>query len=137
MIEIFEGPLCCNTGVCGTDPDQELVTFTADVDWLTRQGVAVRRANLAQDPVAFADSPIARTFVRMVGVEGLPLVVADEVTMVAGRYPSRAELARIAGIDAPTEASAGCCSDSSKSQTAQSGCCCSSEPVAIELGTRA
>ena len=30
MISVFEGPLCCNTGVCGTDPDQALVNFTAD-----------------------------------------------------------------------------------------------------------
>ncbi|MDN5985069.1 MAG: arsenic metallochaperone ArsD family protein, partial [Propionibacterium sp.] len=27
MISVFEGPLCCNTGVCGTDPDPALVNF--------------------------------------------------------------------------------------------------------------
>lgn len=57
MIQVFEGPLCCNTGVCGPDPDQALVDFTADLDWLTRQGVSVRRANLAQDPAAFWTVP--------------------------------------------------------------------------------
>ena len=25
MIQVFEGPLCCNTGVCGPNPDQALV----------------------------------------------------------------------------------------------------------------
>ena len=97
MIQVFEGPLCCNTGVCGPDPDQALVDFTADLDWLTRQGVSVRRANLAQDPAAFADSAVARAFVQKVGAFGLPLIVADDVTVATGRYPSRAELARIAG----------------------------------------
>ena len=101
MIQVFEGPLCCNTGVCGPDPDQALVDFTADLDWLTRQGVSVRRANLAQDPAAFADSAVARAFVQKVGASGLPLIVADDVTVATGRYPSRAELARIAGVEAP------------------------------------
>ena len=74
MIQVFEGPLCCNTGVCGPDPDQALVDFTADLVWLTRQGVSVRRANLAQDPAAFADSAVARAFVQKVGASGLPLI---------------------------------------------------------------
>ncbi|MDU1361350.1 MAG: arsenic metallochaperone ArsD family protein, partial [Cutibacterium avidum] len=31
-IRVYEPALCCNTGVCGADVDQELVTFTADVN---------------------------------------------------------------------------------------------------------
>lgn len=166
MIRVFEGPLCCNTGVCGTDPDQALVDFTADVNWLTRQGVEVRRANLSQDPAAFAESPIARAFVQKVGAEGLPLVVVDDVTVVTGRYPSRVELARIAGVHAPgaktetaccggpepatssVEASSpSCCGGPSQAGTAEvaanacgadsaSSCGCSEPPRATSTGPR-
>ena len=148
MIQVFEGPLCCNTGVCGPDPDQALVDFTADLDWLTRQGVSVRRANLAQDPAAFADSAVARAFVQKVGAFGLPLIVADDVTVATGRYPSRAELARIAGVEAPAEnAATGCCGSAPSTPAASvccgdeapvsSGCCGSAQPVTIQSGSQA
>lgn len=148
MIQVFEGPLCCNTGVCGPDPDQALVDFTADLDWLTRQGVSVRRANLAQDPAAFADSAVARAFVQKVGASGLPLIVADDVTVATGRYPSRAELARIAGVEAPAENMAtGCCGSAPSTPAASvccgdeapvsSGCCGSDQSVTIQSGSQA
>ena len=148
MIQVFEGPLCCNTGVCGPDPDQALVDFTADLDWLTRQGVSVRRANLAQDPAAFADSAVARAFVQKVGASGLPLIVADDVTVATGRYPSRAELARIAGVEAPAENTApGCCGSATPTPAASvccgdeapvsSGCCGSDQSVTIQSGSQA
>lgn len=148
MIQVFEGPLCCNTGVCGPDPDQALVDFTADLDWLTRQGVSVRRANLAQDPAAFADSAVARAFVQKVGASGLPLIVADDVTVATGRYPSRAELARIAGVEAPAEnAATGCCGSAPSTPAASvccgdeapvsSGCCGSDQSVTIQSGSQA
>lgn len=140
MFQVFEGPLCCNTGVCGPNPDQALVNFTSDLDWLSRQGVTVQRANLAQDPNAFADSTIARGFVQKVGASGLPLIVVDDVTVATGRYPSRAELAKFAGLEAyadfptdddsrepgATSTEAGCCGDG-----ADSGCCSSAQPVSI------
>ena len=115
MIEVFEGPLCCNTGVCGTGPQQALVDFTADAKWAQSHGATVRRANLAQDPLAFAQSEIARAFVKAAGSDALPLVVADGVTVLTGRYPTRTELARFASIEAPVgvastvEDSASCC----------------------------
>ena len=148
MIQVFEGPLCCNTGVCGPDPDQALVDFTADLGWLTRQGVSVRRANLAQDPAAFADSAVARAFVQKVGASGLPLIVADDVTVATGRYPSRAELARIAGVEAPAENTAtGCCGSATPTPAASvccgdeapvsSGCCGSDQSVTIQSGSQA
>lgn len=149
MIQVFEGPLCCNTGVCGTDPDQALVDFTADLDWLTRQGVQVARANLAQDPAAFAESATARAFVQKVGAAGLPLIVVDDVTVVTGRYPSRAELSQLAGVAPPVSPSSGCCSDAdSATATTEccseppatseaSGCCSSAQPVSIQPGPNA
>ncbi len=54
-IEVFEPALCCNTGVCGDDVDQALVTFSADLDWATANGGRVVRHNLANDPLAFAE----------------------------------------------------------------------------------
>ena len=112
QIEIFEPGLCCGTGICGVDVDQALVTVSADLKWLRAQGTAVARFNLAQEPLAFVDSEIARAFVHIVGQQGLPLTIVDGVTALTGRYPSRVELAKWAGlVEAGTGAEAGAESD--------------------------
>jgi arsenite-transporting ATPase len=121
-IRVFEPALCCNTGVCGEDVDQALVDFSADLDYFTSQGVDLARHNLANDPAAFVQNPVVTDFLAAAGSEGLPLVLVDEVTVLTGRYPTRAMLARYAGLAAEpkiltlaTVASDGCCGGSNSS----------------------
>jgi len=52
-VQVFDPALCCSSGVCGTDVDQALVNFSADVDWARRNGVPIKRFNLAKQPMAF------------------------------------------------------------------------------------
>ena len=111
---IFDPALCCSTGVCGTDVDQALVNFSADVDWLKRSGGKIERFNLAQQPMAFVENPVAKSFLERSGAESLPLVLLDGEIALAGRYPTRRELARFAGVPettSETAASGSCCSD--------------------------
>lgn len=61
-IQIFDPALCCNTGVCGVEVDQNLVNFAADVDWAKQNGAQVERFNLAQQPLAFAENPTVKGF---------------------------------------------------------------------------
>lgn len=100
-IEVFEPAMCCATGVCGPDVPQDLVTFSADVDWVRRNGAEVYRYNLASTPVAFTDRPQVLDFMTVSGSDGLPLVLVDGTVAMAGRYPSRADLARWVGRPAP------------------------------------
>ncbi len=127
-IAVFEPALCCNTGVCGADVDQNLVTFTADMDWLLDQGATITRHNLANDPLAFAHDDAVRSFLGIAGSAGLPLVSVDGVTVATGRYPTRAELARWAGLETPDGVPAGAIelglADSGESSCCgESGCC--------------
>ncbi|WP_298136329.1 arsenite efflux transporter metallochaperone ArsD [Acidiferrobacter sp.] len=112
-IEVFDPALCCSTGVCGVDVDQTLVTFSADIDWARHNGAHIARHNLSQEPLAFAENPIVKAFLERSGQEALPLFLVEGEVALAGRYPSRAELARWAGIDPPVaqaKAAGGCCS---------------------------
>jgi len=112
VIHIFDPALCCSTGVCGVDVDQALVSFSADVEWARQNGAQVQRFNLAQQPMAFAENPVVKSFLERSGQEALPLILVDNEVAMAGRYPDRAELARWAGItlpDAEIEAEKGCC----------------------------
>ncbi|KIF80704.1 arsenite efflux transporter metallochaperone ArsD [Noviherbaspirillum autotrophicum] len=97
-IQVFDPALCCSTGVCGVEVDQQLVTFAADIKWLEQQGTKVERFNLAQQPLAFAENPVVKGFLERSGQEGLPLILVNGDVALAGRYPRRAELARWAGI---------------------------------------
>lgn len=115
-IEVFDPALCCSTGVCGTEVDQKLVGFAADVDWLKKQGGKLERYNLAQQPLAFAQNAVVKKFLERSGQEGLPLILVDGEVAMAGRYPQRAELARWAGVAAPkakaeakSKSTGGCC----------------------------
>jgi len=115
-IQIFDPALCCSTGVCGVDVDQQLVSFAADLEWTKNSGARVERYNLAQQPLMFAENPVVKGFLERSGQEGLPLILVDGEVALAGRYPSRKELARWAGIQQTTidiKPAGGCCSGSS------------------------
>lgn len=97
-IHVFDPALCCNTGVCGTDVDQALVTFAADVAWAREQGAVIERFNLAQQPTSFAAHPAVVRLLERSGETALPVVLVDGEVAMAGRYPQRAELAQWAGL---------------------------------------
>ena len=114
-IEVFDPALCCSTGVCGVDADQALISFSADVEWARQQGVMIERFNLAQQPMAFAENQIVKAYLELAGQDGLPLLLLDGDIVMAGQYPSRAELARWVDITLPdttTKPAKSCCSGS-------------------------
>lgn len=129
-LRVFDPAMCCSTGVCGPSVDPELARFAADVDWLQKQGVAVERYNLAQQPAAFAATPAVKEALNR-GSEVLPLVLVGDRIAVEGAYPSRETLAALAGVvvkrvdPAPAQTS-GCCGPASTKGPAtgkSSGCC--------------
>jgi len=105
-IRIYEPALCCDTGVCGADVDESLVTVTADVRSLQELGADVTRHNLTSDPTAFTGDDTVRAFMHTVGSKGLPLTLVDGVTVATGSYPTKKALLELAGLDAPAEAPA-------------------------------
>uniref|UniRef100_A0A182SH65 HTH arsR-type domain-containing protein n=1 Tax=Anopheles maculatus TaxID=74869 RepID=A0A182SH65_9DIPT len=45
-------------------------------------------------PMAFIDNTLVKNFLENSGAEGLPLILLDGELVMAGRYPTRADLAR-------------------------------------------
>lgn len=120
-IRIYEPALCCDTGVCGAEIDQSLVTVTADVRSLQELGADITRHNLANDPTAFTDDETVRAFMHTMGSKGLPLTVVDGVTVATGTYPSREVLRDLAGLGSPT--ASGQRLELGLTETAAGGCC--------------
>lgn len=130
-VEVFEPALCCATGVCGENVDQQLVMFSADLDFVASRGGDVTRFNLASEPRTFAENETVRAFLQVAGSGGLPLILVDGVTAMTGRYPDRTQLAAWAGVegaagtnllDAGENTAAGdsCCGSDGSDAT---GCC--------------
>jgi hypothetical protein len=90
-IQVYDPPMCCATGVCGTDVDPDIVSFAAMLTRLGSYGVKVERHNLGQQPMAFAQNPAVKRFLETEGVEGLPLIFWDDEVRLKGRYPNLQE----------------------------------------------
>ncbi|XOQ64276.1 MAG: arsenite efflux transporter metallochaperone ArsD [Bifidobacterium crudilactis] len=123
-IDIYESAMCCNTGVCGSEPDATLITFTADCAAITDTGISITRHNLARDPENFVANLQVRNALDTTGSEALPIVQVDGQTVLTGTYPTRDQLLRMAGITKNstfpvidvTPGQSGCCGGAT-------GCC--------------
>jgi len=98
VLEVYDRPLCCSTGICGPSVDPVLVHFAADLDWLKNQGVEVHRYNLAFEPAQFTKHDDVKEALRIGQVGCLPLVRVDGKIVSQGNYPSRQELASWCGV---------------------------------------
>ena len=98
-LKVYDPPMCCSTGVCGTNVSDELVEFAGLLKKAEEHGIEVQRFNLAQEPQAFAENSAVRQSMAELGQDGLPLVFVDDELKVSGRYPDRKELAEMLGIE--------------------------------------
>lgn len=113
LVQVFDPPMCCSSGVCGAEPDPALASFAADLAWISERGVQVQRYNLARDPQVFMGHDPIRVAVQSKGTSVLPMVLVGGAVVSEGRYPSRAELASRMGLDLaavglPTSRGCGC-----------------------------
>jgi AhpD family alkylhydroperoxidase len=98
LMQVFDPPMCCSTGVCGPHVDVAITQFSSDLEWLESQGVEVRRYNLAQEPGVFVDHVLVKSALAKSGEKCLPLILVDGEIVAEGAYPSREELAVLASV---------------------------------------
>lgn len=99
-VTVYDPPMCCSTGVCGPEVDPKLAQFAGDLDWVRGQGIDVRRINLAQEPARFIEHPAVKALMDRSGGDELPAIMVGDSLVASGRYPSRDELAALAGLSA-------------------------------------
>lgn len=100
-LQVFDPPMCCDTGVCGPQVDPVLPRFASDLECLASLGVTVSRHNLAQDPGAFVAVPLVKQFLQEKGNNCLPLLLVDGQVVSEGSYPDRATLLALVGAPKP------------------------------------
>jgi AhpD family alkylhydroperoxidase len=99
-LTVYDPPMCCATGVCGPEVDPKLAQFAGDLDWLSKQGIEVRRFNLAQEPARFVEHAAVKAILERSGGDDLPAIVVGDALVASARYPGRDELAALAGLGA-------------------------------------
>ena len=107
-IEIYEKALCCETGVCGTNIDSELLRITSLVAELKAKGVDVERANLSTKPERFIQNALISQTIRERGMEVLPLTLVDGKIVKEKAYPTNAEFEAWAGVKLSAGKQCGC-----------------------------
>ena len=90
-LQIYDPPMCCSTGLCGTEIDPALVSFAALLTQLSQKGVKVERYNLGQQPMAFVQNPAVKALLDKEGVAVLPLIFVDGEVYLKGRYLTETE----------------------------------------------
>jgi hypothetical protein len=128
-LTVFDPVLCCSSGVCGPEVDEDLVRFAADLEWIRTRGVSVRRYNLAREAGAFAGNAVVREALQCEGTDCLPLVLVTGEIVARGRYPSRNELLGWSG-DSPLSPKAHDVDE--EKQSLDGGSCCA--PSRVSLG---
>ena len=99
-LEVFDPPMICSTGADSPVVDPNLVQFAADLEWLSAKGVDVTRANLTQQPDAFAKNEIVFHTMREKGVDKLPFILINGRMAGMGLYPSRNQMAQVLDLSA-------------------------------------
>jgi hypothetical protein len=94
-IQVYDPPMCCSTGLCGTEIDPALVSFAALLTQWSQKGVKVERYNLAQQPMAFVQNPTVKALLDSEGVAALPLIFVDGQLRLKGRYLTDVERAAL------------------------------------------
>ncbi|GGI14075.1 hypothetical protein GCM10007377_09120 [Galliscardovia ingluviei] len=123
-IDIFDPAMCCSSGVCGENVDQEVVDVAAAVSAARKEGLDVVRHNLASAPLDFASTPVVRDLLESEGAGSLPVVVINGEIVLEGVYPTLAQLRAWARRDsAGSLDSQVACDGRSELPMASSSCC--------------
>jgi len=118
---IFEPAMCCSTGVCGPSVNKELLRITTVLNTLKNKGILIERYNLASNPQIFVDNKVINEILNIKGVEGLPVIMVDEVVIREGGYPTNNEICEL--LELPIGTLKVEIKKPSKGSCCKNGCC--------------
>lgn len=92
IVEIFDPPMCCPTGLCGPTVDQTLLDINEAILALEAEGIKVARYQMTGHPHAFLSNPEVMGLVRERNMAALPITVVNGTLLKTGAYPSLVEI---------------------------------------------
>lgn len=94
---IYEGAMCCSTGLCGPEPDKELINLNETIKRLQEKnkGLVVKRASLSFNIDMFLENKEIFQLVKDNGPSVLPIMTYDGQIISKQKYLSYDELKEI------------------------------------------
>jgi len=90
---IYEGVMCCSSGVCGPEPDKKLIDFNNTLRKLKNdEELNVMRASLSHDLSMFLDNKEIFQIVKENGPSVLPIVTLNGKIMSKRNYLTYEEI---------------------------------------------
>jgi hypothetical protein len=86
---IYEGAMCCSTGVCGPEPDQTLIAFSEALKRLQHEygdHLTIMRASLTFNSLIFLSHPQIARLVKEKGPDILPITTINGEIIAKQRY---------------------------------------------------
>ncbi|MEN6516730.1 MAG: arsenite efflux transporter metallochaperone ArsD [Methanospirillum sp.] len=90
---IFEGALCCSTGICGPEPNKALIELNENLKRLKseRPDVEITRASLTFNLETFLENNDVLEMVKAQGPDILPVTTLNGKVVAERRYPTYEE----------------------------------------------
>jgi disulfide oxidoreductase YuzD len=94
---VYEGAMCCASGVCGPEPDRELIEFNETLKKLTREfdGLKITRASLTFNALLFSVNKEVLQLVKENGQEILPITTINGEIVAKQKYLKYSELKKL------------------------------------------
>ncbi len=91
---IYDGVMCCTTGVCGPEPDKELMEFNKTLKKLKKEfkDLNVKRASMSFNMPLFLENTEIFQLVKENGLDILPVTTINEKIIAKQRYPKYVKL---------------------------------------------
>ena len=91
---IFEGTMCCDSGVCGVEPDKILVEFADTLKKLKKDypEMQIQRANMSHSLDVYRQNLDILQMIKARGVGILPIISIDGNIVSQQRYMKYEEL---------------------------------------------
>ena len=92
VVELFDPPMCCPTGLCGPTLDQTLLDVNEIILALQAEGLKVERYQMTSHPQAFLSNPEVMRLVREQQMAALPITAVRGQVVKVGTYPTLSEI---------------------------------------------
>lgn len=97
IIEFFEPPMCCATGICGPSVDERLIRLQENIQLLKAkyEGLEIYRYQISQQPLKFRVNREVYSIVQEQGRKALPIATFNRKIVKVGDYPSLEEMVKL------------------------------------------
>jgi hypothetical protein len=92
VVEIFDPPMCCPTGLCGPALDQNLLDVNEMILSLQADGMQVERYQMTSHPQKFIGNDEVMRLVRERQLDALPVTIVRGQIIKVGAYPTLTEV---------------------------------------------